>query len=82
MIVAAAYIQSGWIYSSRPEQSGKYWIHGDWVWGPLGAADVNTSYWINDGWIWGPVGAPDPTTGFYIADGFIYGPSEKLPFAR
>ncbi|HTI68218.1 MAG TPA: hypothetical protein VL460_11795 [Caulobacteraceae bacterium] len=81
-VVAAGWVQGGWIYSNDPQQSGKYWIRDGWVWGPVGAADVNTPYWVTDGWIWGPRGAANVSTGFHIWDGYIYGPGLKLPFVK
>lgn len=82
MIVAAAWIDGGWIYSADPEQDAKYEIHDGWIWGPYDAEDRNTGYWIGDGWIWGPVGAEKVHTGFYVAGNWIYGPSAKLPFVK
>ena len=81
-IVPVAWIEDGWIYSSQAEQHARFWIDGaNHIWGPDGAADLDTRHWIGNGWIWGPVGAPDTYTGFYIAAGWIYGPRFKLPFA-
>jgi hypothetical protein len=80
MIFAAAWIQGGWIYSDLPEQNGKYWIDNNWIWGPDGAAEMDTRHWITAGWILGPVGAHDARTGFYIAKGWIWGPRVRLPF--
>ena len=82
MEVAAGWVLGGWIYSNDPEQSGRYWIKDGWVWGPIGAADVNTDYWVTDGWIWGPKGAADVSTGFHIFEQYIYGPRLKLPFVK
>ena len=53
-IVPAAWLQDGWIYSSQDEQNGRFWIHDNWIWGPVGAADTNTGFYIADGWIYGP----------------------------
>lgn len=80
-IVPVAWLQDGWIYSSQDEQNGRFWIADNWIWGPDGAADMDTRHWVANGWIWGPVGAADTNTGFYIADGWIYGPRFRLPFA-
>jgi hypothetical protein len=80
-IVPVAWIEGGWIYSSQPEQSGKFWIHNNWIWGPDGVENMDTGHWVHNGWIWGPIGAADTATGFYIAENWIYGPGFKLPFA-
>ena len=80
--VAAGWIDGPWIYSHQTDQSGKYWIDNQWIWGPKGVPDLNTGYWIDDNWIWGPTGAPDPMTGFFIRNRWIYGPSIRLPFVR
>jgi hypothetical protein len=85
MAVAAGWIDDQWIYSSDPAQSGRYWIHDGWVWGPFDdaaarAAPPSTGYWIANGWIFGPEGGGDVDTGFFIRDGWIYGPSPFLPF--
>ncbi len=80
MTVAAAWIADDWIYSQTAEQHAKYWIDKGWIWGPVGAADVNTKYWIADGWIWGPAGDQNVMTGYYIHDDWIFGPDVRLPF--
>jgi hypothetical protein len=81
VLIAAGWIQDGWIFSDDPSQSGKFWIQENWIWGPKGAADENTQHWIANGWIFGPAGAEDVHTGFRIHEGWIYGPSSRLPFA-
>ena len=81
-VTPAAWIQDGWIYSKDARQNAKYWLAENWVWGPIGAENVNTGHWIDRGWIWGPAGAADVMTGFFIQDGWIYGPNSRLPFAR
>lgn len=81
MTLAAAWIDGDRIYSQHAEQSGRFWIFENWIWGPGGSQGVNTGYWIADGWIWGPEGADDTTTGFYVENGWINGPGWKLPFA-
>jgi hypothetical protein len=81
MTLAAAWIDGDRIYSQHAEQSGRFWIFENWIWGPGGPDGVNTGYWIADGWIWGPEGAADMTTGFYVENNWINGPGWKLPFA-
>jgi hypothetical protein len=81
MTVPAGWISEGWIYSEDESQSARYWIKENWIWGPVGAEEMNTQHWIHDGWIWGPVGAGEVATGYFIKDNWIYGPSAKLPFA-
>jgi hypothetical protein len=81
MTFAAAWIDGDRIYSQHAQQSGRFWIFENWIWGPGGPDGVNTGYWIADGWIWGPEGADDMTTGFYVENGWINGPGWKLPFA-
>ncbi|MEI6281402.1 MAG: hypothetical protein WCP82_01590 [Alphaproteobacteria bacterium] len=81
MTVPVAWIHDGEIYSHDPEQDGKFWIDGHWIWGPRGAADLDTKHWIDNNWIWGPVRGNTVRTQYFIQDGWIYGPTTKLPFA-
>jgi hypothetical protein len=80
MTVAAAWIESGSIYSKLEDQSGKYWIRDGWIFGPKNSG----KYWISDGWISGPTGqfGHGVQTGFWIDEGWIYGPVNILPFAQ
>ncbi|CAN7439636.1 hypothetical protein LJR219_002859 [Phenylobacterium sp. LjRoot219] len=80
MTVIAGWMDGPWILSNDQAQSAKFWIDGDWIWGPVGSADVNTQHWIKDGWIY-RAGGGQAQTGFYIQEGFVFGPSAKLPFA-
>jgi hypothetical protein len=78
VIVAAAWIDGIWIYSHLEEQSARFWIHRNWIWGPDRA---DTGHWIQNGWIYGPRGNSVARTAFYVDEGWIYGPHMKLPFA-
>ena len=81
MTVMAGWIANGWIYSDRPEQNARWWVHNNWIYGPVGAADTDARYWIAYGWIYGPVGSEDTTAEFHIRDETIFGPTDVLPFA-
>ena len=76
-----AWIADGRIYSRDAVQDARFWIHDNWIWGPVGAADAYTGYWIQDGWILGPQSADDVHTGYFIRGDWIHGPRVRLPFA-
>ncbi len=79
-ILLCAWIADGRIYSRDPVQDGKFWIdENNWIWGPVGAADVTTGHWIqDDGWIIGP---GQTLTGYFVHGEWIQGPRVRLPFA-
>ena len=82
MSLPVAWISEGWIFAEDPEQNARYWIHDNWIWGPVEAQDRYTGYWINTGWIWGPAGPDNANTGFFVREDWIFGPGMKLPFVK